>query len=114
MRKLTLSQGKPAIVDDDVYDDLAMYKWSCMSTGYAYRATPGGRKHILMHRVIMDAKPGQEVDHISGNRLDNRRSNLRVCKPSENKKNRSLNLNSKSGFKGVCRRITVSGWLNLL
>lgn len=46
------------------------------------------RKHVRLHRFIMDAPPGSLVDHINGNTLDNRKSNLRICTLSENAMNR--------------------------
>lgn len=59
----------------------------------------GGKKKrlVAMHVAIL----GMEGDHISRNTLDNRRGNLRPCTNAENSKNRNLNRNNKSGFKGV-------------
>ena len=94
-----------AIVDDDLYDYLNQWKWHCTSQGSAMRSEMrNGIQHgILMHRVIMNAEEGEEVDHINHNTLDNRRENLRICSKQENKQNRRK-LNEKQAssiFKGV-------------
>ncbi len=55
-----------------------------------------------MHRQILGAEKGQQVDHINRNRLDNRRSNLRMCTPSENAKNAGKRRDGlTSNYKGV-------------
>lgn len=51
-----------------------------------------------LHRLIMGAKKGEEVDHINHDRMDVRKKNLRLCKPSENAKNRRA---VKGKYKGV-------------
>lgn len=56
----------------------------------------------LFHRLLLGAKSGQVVDHINGNRLDNRRSNLRLCSQKQNVQNqRKRRSDNTSGYKGV-------------
>ena len=54
-----------------------------------------------MHRLIIDCPVNMQTDHINGNGLDNRKSNLRVCYNYQNARNQKLRPNSNSGFKGV-------------
>lgn len=107
MRTISLTQGYKAIVDDEDYEYLNQYKWFAHRNGrnvYAERNSTyikgQKRKTIGMHTEII--KPtNQEIDHINGNGLDNRRANLRVCEHKNNSKNRKLNINNTSGYKGV-------------
>jgi hypothetical protein len=57
---------------------------------------------IQMHRLILNAPKGADVDHINGNGLDNRRENLRICSRAENLRNRGIQRNNQTGYKGVC------------
>lgn len=101
--KLSGTREKYAIVDADVFDYLNTWKWHYgKKDGYARRGTKikGKSKTYLIHRLIIDIPIGMQIDHINGNRLDNRRENLRVCTPKQNARNRSLQANS-SGYKGV-------------
>ncbi len=43
---------------------------------------------VLLHRLIAGAQPGEQVDHVNGDALDNRRCNLRICTPTQNMQNR--------------------------
>ena len=76
-----LAFTKEAIVDDDDYEKVKPYNWFLSGTGYAVAFVPvdGKFKLTYLHRFIMDAQPGQCVDHINGNSLDNRRNNLRLA-----------------------------------
>jgi hypothetical protein len=58
-------------------------------------------QNIKIHRLVIGAKPGEIVDHINGNKLDNRRSNLRIATHAQNMANRVKSHNNTSGFKGV-------------
>jgi len=60
-----------------------------------------------MHHEILGKIPGLEVDHINGDRRDNRRSNLRFVTKAQNQMNR-VAVSSASGFKGVARN--KKGW----
>ena len=64
----------------------------------------------LLHRVIMNAKEGEVVDHINGNKLDNRRKNLRICTNSENVRFQKRHKNNTSGFKGVSWSKGMKKW----
>lgn len=82
------------IVDDIDYRYASSHKWH-KSSGYAQN----GRGEYL-HIEIM-GKSGFDTDHINGDKLDNRRSNLRKCSRSENQANRKVQVNNTSGYKGV-------------
>jgi hypothetical protein len=104
-RKIPLTRGKFALVDDTDYAFLTQWKWHCSAKGYAVRNqwNPDTRKTqtIFMHKLIMNAPRGQIVDHINRDKLDNRRENLRFATRSQNARNRS---SSRNGYKGVSPR----------
>lgn len=107
MRKIKLSQGKYALVDNEDFDVISKYKWY-YANGYAQRSQymGGGRsnKKVIvqqMHRLIMGSPDGKMVDHKNHDCLDNRKSNLRVCSRTENRRNARKHSNNKSGYKGV-------------
>lgn len=85
------------IVDKD-FEYLAKLKWTVDSNGYAQ--VSGGSKNYV-HRLVTNAKQGEVVDHIDGNKLNCKSSNLRLCTQAENARNQKLRLNNTSGYKGV-------------
>lgn len=102
MKYIPLTRGKSAIVSDDDFEEIAKRKWCFSGNGYAITHTVNRRKEF-MHRVIMKADPGQLIDHINRDSLDNRRENLRFSNKSLNSHNAGAHKNSKSGIRGVYR-----------
>lgn len=83
--RIPLTKGAFAIVDSRDWKKYKKYKWYLQGrAGESYAARRTGGKIVLLHRLITGAKEGQYVDHRNGNRLDNRRSNLRTCNGSQN------------------------------
>lgn len=107
MKEIPLTKGKVALVDDEDYDWLSQWNWHYMSNGYAARSVRHGKNKtfILMHRQIAETPDGLQTDHINGEKLDNRRGNLRVCTASENRWNMKLGSRNKTGYKGVYKRL---------
>ncbi len=111
MRTIPLSQGLVALVDDEDFERVSLLKWHAERTKrgqvYAQNTTVKNRyiTQVRLHRFIMGCceGDGMVVDHINGNGLDNRRSNLRVCTQSQNMKNQAKRrTKTSSQFKGVC------------
>jgi len=83
-----LTKGAFALIDAVDVPIVQPYRWHLTSAGYAAR-TEKGIGCVLMHRAILGASCGPQVDHRNGDRLDNRRSNIRPCTASENSANRA-------------------------
>jgi putative component of toxin-antitoxin plasmid stabilization module len=106
MKFVELTKGKRAIVDNDMYDFLNQWKWTYHSQGYAYRQYKVNGKYvpIFMHRLIIKACKGELVDHINGDRLDNQKSNLRICNWNGNARNKNkIKRVASSRFIGVSK-----------
>ena len=105
VRKIRLTQDKQALVDDEDYERVNQYKWHYTNRGYAMnrgrRVNGKQTNSIYMHRLIMNPPNTLYVDHKNGDKLDNRKKNLRICTASQNQANRVLGKNSTNGYKGV-------------
>ena len=99
MKTISLTQGKEAIVDDDDFERVSKYKWCYDGEGYATANVCG--KQTRMHRFILNAQPGQHVDHANMAGLDNRKENIRICNNSQNHANIGLRSDNTTGYKGV-------------
>ena len=93
------------IVDEEDFEFLNSMKWHIIKTKKDktfYAKTSKDGRSIAMHRILLEAKKGQLVDHVNGNGLDNRRKNLRFCTYQENARNfRGLPKHNSSGAVGV-------------
>lgn len=104
MKEIKLTKGKSALVDDEDFDELNKYKWHFKTDGYAarnFRLYRGKRTTIRMHQFILVPPTGMVTDHKDRNKLNNQKSNLRICTRSQNGMNRKKNINGVSKFKGV-------------
>jgi len=116
MRKIELTQGKYALVDDEDFEWLSQWKWFACKYGVQYYALRGhpsnnGRRMHYMHREILNLKPNDDKlsDHINHNGLDNRRYNLRVVTRRENNQNRR-SFKGGSKYRGVSRCTKGNKW----
>jgi hypothetical protein len=92
-RRIPLTRGQFTLVDDDDYAWLSQWRWNLSSANprlaYACRSFKRGGQWqtVRMHRLILDAPDGVFVDHANGDKLDNRRSNIRLCTMADNMRN---------------------------
>lgn len=118
VRRIPLTQGCEALIDEADYESEHVVEFGngitwrgrigerpwCASvkkhTTYA-KATILGSLELRLHRVVMDAKLGELIDHIDGNGLNNRRDNLRLATNQGNSANSKRQIGSASRFKGV-------------
>ncbi len=89
-------------IDDEDFDKISSLTWNIHKTKtniYVRASGRGPEGKIYLHRFLMKPRPGELVDHISGNGLDNRKNNLRLCTKAQNCQN--IKCKSKLGVKGV-------------
>lgn len=117
MKEIPLTKGAITLVDEEDYDYLIQWKWRLHSNGYAVRSIFLGRVNekpkiglVYMHRALINPPGAFQVDHINGDKLDNRRFNLRSVTPSQNCMNRRKRIDNTSGVIGVRWNKRLKGW----
>jgi hypothetical protein len=120
MKLIKLTRGFSATVDDDDFEILNQWRWFA-TTGhritYAARRIqvfPGKQQKIWMHRQILGAVSGEDVDHKNNNGVDNQKHNLRKCSRAENIRNSRRARNNVSGFKGVSWSVASRKWRTVI
>lgn len=106
--RLQLPTGEWVYYNEEDVELIEAHRWrrnrsSRDKTSYAYAdiRKSGRRITVKMHRLILNAPPGVQVDHVDGNGLNNVRSNIRLATPSQNTGNRRLSVCNTTGYKGV-------------
>lgn len=98
-------RSQSALIDDDDYGRCQQHTWRLLPNGYvaSHALRSLGIRMLYLHRFVLgDIPAGCEVDHINGDRLDNRRENLRIATRHVNQVNRhKQNNRNKSGVRGV-------------
>ncbi|MGZ6281704.1 MAG: HNH endonuclease signature motif containing protein [Ktedonobacterales bacterium] len=101
---ISLNHGQEAIIDTEDLEKILRYRWGALhskrSLDGVYYAVAAGP--IYMHRLIMDAPNGKQVDHRNHNTLDNRKENLRLATNQQNNMHRKEAYStSKIGVRGI-------------
>ena len=78
----------------------------CKKRPDGYSVIAYGKSHLMIHRVVWtmfnrQMVKGEDIDHINGNRGDNRIENLRLCSRADNLKNAQRRKDNTSGIKGI-------------
>lgn len=122
MKTINLTQGKVALIDDDMFAYLNQWKWMAQYDNHtrSYYATRAARdsesakqKRVRMHRLILGLLDNDklQVDHKNHNTLDNTKINLRVATVADNCANRKSKKGTSSNYKGVGWYKPYNKWL---
>lgn len=102
---LLLTKNRHALIDNDDWDLVKHFSWRALPTGYVYtslKRVNGKRQNLYLHRLLLGiTDKATQADHIDCNPLNNCRSNLRTCTPSQNQANKRLQQNNTTGYKGI-------------
>ena len=110
-----LTQGREAIIDAEDAALVGGFNWHAVvlpkHTYAGIKVIEGGKpKRVYLHRFLLEDPSEPHIDHIDGNGLNNRRSNLRPATVSENHCNRKKPVTNTSGFKGVSWHKSSGKW----
>ena len=122
MIEIPITKGHQALIDDEDFEAISPFQWSYQGDGYVSRGYHEDGKMIIvkMHQAVLGKPPkGFEIDHINGNKLDNRKCNLRVVTHQQNTFNTKKRIapvkgENPSRFKGVVWRNDRKKWRSCL
>jgi hypothetical protein len=112
---LPLTRGKFSVLDEEdaMWAQDLLWVYNPARSGYAQRTdVSNGRRTVSLHEAIAARAGihGQEIDHVNGNGLDNRRQNLRSANRLQNSRNKAVYKNNTSGHRGVWYDSRVKRW----
>jgi hypothetical protein len=121
---ISITQGFTSVIDKSDVELISKHRWRALVTRRkdgpiravyvvtSARRDDGTWKTICLHRLLMNPPDDMDVDHASGDGLDNRRCNLRICSHTNNIRNQRLRSNNTSGYKGVnlCKDRAGNNW----
>jgi hypothetical protein len=87
------------IVDASKAKKVCKYSWCLGSHGYMVAHI--NNKVTSLHRFLFEDYDGKYIDHVNGEKLDNRLNNLKFANDFQNAHNLNINTRNKSGYKGV-------------
>ena len=109
--EVMLTQGQVALVDLEDWPRVRRYRWCASRYEHHFYAVARVKGRVVyMHRMILDAQPGQDVDHANCDGLDNRRANVRLCTRSQNLRNQRKLKKCSSRYKGVSWNKKSEAW----
>lgn|SRR3990167_2249296 len=109
---IPLTHDQFAKVDPEDYGRLTKFRWNAFwnnkrryyrAIRHCYDKNTGKWKNVYMSREVMGSPKDLVIDHVNHDTLDNRKSNLRPCRPKDNLRNKKRHKDNTSGFTGVCR-----------
>jgi hypothetical protein len=113
--EVPLTQGKVAIIDARGAERILQHKWYYHKDGYAARdrklSDGPGRNIIFMHQTICEPAPGQDVDHVDRDGLNNRGDNLRPASRTQNNAHQQKRCDNSSGYRGVSWYAPTGKWM---
>ena len=100
--EIVTTRGARFVIDLEDVEKVSGRSWSSHPAGYATHSVRLPKRGVrLLHRMLLGAPAGMQVDHIDGDPTNNRRANLRLCSHADNHKNLRKPTNNTSGYKGV-------------
>jgi len=118
MKKIPLTKGKFAMVDDEDFARVSAFKWYARKYGdtfYASRTVYHPQQTVLLHRFVLGAPARKQVDHIDGDGLNCQKQNMRLCAQADNLRAFKRKIKGASSkFRGVFWHKLMGQWRSTL